>query len=216
MRDEIEQVYRAYAPVPLDPDVAYCDHCVSADQVAELHSYPLREIPAKTIGKLLAKGLSTWGEEPYFRHFLPRLLELTVAGDLSDVAVETYLPSKLARCLASGTPEERAAVDRLLTAWWLDTLARYPAPQDAQTVYEMITEVGRPGEPLLAAFPGAQAGHLAQFVADAASDNPPPELAAWLGSGVPTALLTAAGNTTDDLELLEQISWALELLTHNY
>ena len=216
MRDEIEQVYRAYAPVPLNPDVGYCDHCVSAEQVAELHSYPLREIPAGTIRKLLAKGISTWGEEPYFRHFVPRLLELTVAGDLSDFAVETYLPSKLARCLASGTPEEREAVDRFLTAWWLDTLARYPAPQDAQTVYEMITEVGRPGEPLLAAFPEARPEHLAMFVAEEAYGAPPPEVAAWLRSGVPTALLTAAGNTTDDLELLEHLGWALELLGHNY
>ena len=216
MRDTIEDLYHAYAPVPLDPDVGYCDHCVSAEQVAELHSYPLREIPAETIRKLLAKGLSTWGEEPYFRHFLPRLLELTVTGELNVFSVEVYLPNKLARCLASGTPEEREAVDRFLTAWWLDTLARYPTPLDAETVYEMITALGRPGAPLLAAFPEADPRHLAMFVAEAAYSHPAPELETWLRSGIPAALLTAAGNTTDDLELLEQISWALELLTHNY
>ncbi|RSM65190.1 hypothetical protein DMB66_17445 [Actinoplanes sp. ATCC 53533] len=216
MRDEIEQVYRAYAPVPLDPDVAYCDHCVSAEQIAELHSYPLREIPAEAIGKLVFKGLSTWGEEPYFRHFIPRLLELTVAGELNDLPLTVYLPSKLARCLASGTPEERAAVDRFLTAWWLDTLARHPSPLDAETVYEMVTALGRPGEPLLAAFPGAKPWHLTMFVVEAAYRDPPPDVAAWLRSGVPAALLTAAGNTTDDLELLEQIGWALELLARNY
>jgi len=37
-----------------------------------------------------------------------------------------------------------------------------------------------------------------------------------LRGGVPVALLTAAGNTTDDLELLEQISWALELVAPTY
>ena len=71
MRGAIEQVYRAYAPVPRNPDVAYCDHCVSAEQVAALHSYPLRKIPAETIGTLLTKGISTWGTEAYFRHFVP-------------------------------------------------------------------------------------------------------------------------------------------------
>jgi hypothetical protein len=216
VQDEINQMYRAYAPVPLNPDVEYCAHCVSAEQVAELHSYPLREVPAGTIAKLLTKGLSTWGDEAYFRHFVPRLLELTVAGDLSDFSVETYLPNRLARCLTAGTPEEREAVDRFLTAWWSDTLARSPAALDAYTVYEMITALGRAGEPLLAAFPEARPEHLAMFVTENAYGDPPPEVVAWLRSGIPTALLTAAGNTTDDLELLEQLSWALELLPHNY
>ncbi|MFI7541102.1 hypothetical protein [Actinoplanes sp. NPDC049599] len=216
MRDAIEQVYRAYAPVPLNPDVEYCDHCVSPEQVAALHSYPLREVPAGTIGRLLTKGLSTWGDEAYFRHFVPRLLELIVAGDLNHVSLPVYLPGKLSRCLAAGTPDEREAVDRLLTAWWADTLARYPAPLDALTVYELLTALGRPGEPLLAAFSVAKPAHLASFVADAAIDHPPPELDAWLRGGVPAALLTAAGNTTDDLELLAQLDWALELLRHNY
>jgi hypothetical protein len=216
VRDTIEDLYRAYAPVPLDPGVGYCDHCVAPEQVAALHAEPLRKIRAETIAKLLAKGVSTWGDERYFRHFLPRLLELTASGDLAVYSVETYLPSKLARCLAAGTPDERAAVDRFLNTWWADTLARYPAPVEAATVYKMITAAGWPGTPLLEAWPGAQPWHLAVFVADQAFGHPPPEIEDWLRGGVPAALLTAAGNDTDDLELLEQISWALELLAHNY
>ena len=216
MRDAIDDLYRAYAPVPLDPDVDFCAHCVTSEQVAALHAAPLREIPAKTIGRLLAKGITTWGDERYFRHFIPRLLELTVAGELNAFSVEVYLPRKLAGCLAAGPADEQAAVDRFLAAWWTDTLARYPTPVDAATVHKMITTTGRPGTPLLAAWPGAQPWHLAMFVAEHAQGDPPAEIAAWLGGGVPAALLTAAGNTTDDLELLEQISWALELVAHNY
>jgi hypothetical protein len=216
VREAIDDLYRAYAPVRLDPGVEFCDHCVSREQVEALHAYPLREIPAATIAKLLTKGLSTWGTEAYFRHFIPRMLELTAEGELSVHSVETYLPGKLVRSLAAGNDDERATVGRFLTAWWADTLARHPAPLDAATVYEMITLAGWPGAPLLAEWPGAQPWHLAMFVAEHAQDDPPPEVAAWLGGGVPAALLTAAGNTTDDLELLEQVSWALELLGRDY
>ena len=216
MRDAIENLYHAYASVPLDPDVGYCDHCVSPEQVAALHAYPLREIPAAALGRLLGKGISTWGSEPYFRHFVPRLLELTVSGELNDFSVESFLPWRLTRCLETGTVEERAAVDRFLAAWWADILARYPAPVDARTGYEMITGVGLPGEPLLAAWPDAEPAHLAMFVADYAQGDPPPEIRGWLRGGVPAARLTAAGNTTGDLELREQISWALELVAQNY
>jgi hypothetical protein len=213
MRDAIEQLYRAYATVPLDPDVAYCDHCVAEKQVTELHSYPLREIPAETIGRLATKGISTWGDEAYFRHFVPRLLELTAAGELADFSVESFLPSRMRSALAAGTPEEHAAVDEFLTAWWADTLARYPARPEALTVYEMITAFGWPGAPLLEGLADARPGHLADFVADTAVQSPPPpEIDAWLRSGVPAALLAAAGTATDD----EQLSWALELLRHNY
>jgi hypothetical protein len=216
VRDVIEDLYTAYAPVPLDPGVDHCDHCVSAEQVAALHAYPLREIPAEVMRKLLAKGITTWGDERYFRHFVPRLLELIVAGELNDSAYEVYLPGKLTRCLATGSDEERAAVDRFLTAWWTDTLTRRPAPTDAGSLYEIITALGRPGAPLLEAWPRAHPWHLATFVAESAMGDPPPEVAGWLRGGVPAALLTAAGNTTDDLELVEQLSWALELLQRNY
>jgi hypothetical protein len=211
VRDAIEDLYRAYAPVPLDPDVAFCDHCVTAEEVAALHAVPLREASAQQIGRLVFKGLNTWGDERYFRHFIPRMLELTVAGELS-----LFLPRKLAACLATGPAGERAAVDRFFTAWWADTLARYPAPVSAETVYAMITGAGWPGAPLLAAWPAAEPRHLALFVALHAYDHPPAEIAEWLGSGVPTALLTAVGNSTDDLELLEDVSLALEILANNY
>ena len=216
MRDAIEDLYRAYASVPLDRNVAFCDHCVTAEEVAALHALPLREIPARKIGRLIFKGTSTWGDERYFRHFIPRMLELTVAGELSDFSVDFFLPRKLAGCLAAGPADERAAVDRFFTAWWADTLARYPAPVSAETVYKMITEAGWPGAPLLAAWPTAEPRHLALFVAVHAYDHPPAEIAEWLGSGVPTALLTAVGNSTDDLELLEEVSEALEILGNNY
>src|SRR5690349_1496317 len=174
MRDAIEGLYRAYSTVPLNPDVEYCDHCVSAKEVAALHAYPLRGIPAGTIGRLATKGISTWGDEAYFRHFVPRLLELTAAGELDDYSVESFLPSRMRSTLTAGTPEERAAVDGFLTAWWTDTMARYPAPHDALTVYQMITAFGWPGAPLLVALQDAHPGHLAGFVADTAVQNPPP------------------------------------------
>jgi hypothetical protein len=216
VREVIEELYTAYAPVPLDPDVGYCDHCVSPAQVAALHAYPVREIPAEVIAQLLAKGVSTWGDERYFRHFVPRLLELTALGELTVFSVDTYLPGKLAACLRAGTADERAAVDRFLTAWWADTLARYPTSPDAETVYAMVTALGRSGGPLLEAWPQAHPWQLAVFVAGSAMGDPPPEIAGWLRGGVPAALLTAAGNSTNDLELLEQLDWALELLRHDY
>ena len=216
MQEVIDALYRVFAPVPLDPGVGYCSHCVSQEQVATLHSYPLREIPAEAIHTLLAKGVSTWGDEAYFRHFLPRILELTVAGELDIFSAETYLPSKLVISLAAGTPEEHAAVGRFLTAWWADTLTHYPRPAHPEALYRIITRAGWPGAPLLEMWPQAHPWQLAKFVANEAVDHPPDPIAGWLGSGVPAALLTTAGDATDDPELLDLISRALELLEHDY
>jgi hypothetical protein len=214
VRDAIEQLYQAYAPVPLNPDVGYCGHCISPAEVTALHSYPVREIPVRTIGRLLTKGISTWGDEDYFRHFVPRLLELTAAGELADYSVSSYLPSKMRLALTAGTPGERDAVGQFLAAWWTDTLARDPAEASAQNVFEMTTAFGWPGAPLLSILENAPLGHLVDFVSLTAVESPPPpEVETWLRSGVPAALLTAAGTATDDEE---QLSWALEVLRHNY
>ena len=216
MQEVIDALYRVFAAVPPDPGVGCCSHCVSEGEVAALHSYPLREFPAEPIHKLLAKGVSTWGDEAYFRHFLPRLLELAVSGELDFFLVEIYLPSKLVLCLAAGTPEEHAAVGRFLNAWWADTLTHYPRPANPEALYKLMTWAGWPGAPLLDMWPQAHPWQLARFVADQAFDHPPDPIARWLGSGVPATLLTAVGNATDDPELLDLISWALELLEHNY
>ena len=188
MQEVIDALYRVFAAVPPDPGVGCCSHCVSEEQVAALHSYPLREFPAEPIHKLLAKGVSTWGDEAYFRHFPPR------------------------RRYAGGTRSGRALPDRLVGRH-TDPLPAASAPGRALPDHHQgrmagCTAVGgvAPGPPV-----------AARAVRRRRGLRPPARpIAEWLGSGVPAALLTTAGDATDDPELRDHIVWALELLEHNY
>lgn len=109
MRTEIEDLYRAYAHHRLIPDVEYCDHCVLPEEVAALHAVPLRDAPAELMGSLLMSH-STWGDRDYryFRHFLPRMLELVAAGELTDHSFPVFLTTPLTHIRQVADPGERA------------------------------------------------------------------------------------------------------------
>ncbi len=86
--------------------------------LAKLTSAPLRALPGEVIGPYAGWAMTTVGDDVDYRHFLPRILELTVAGDCHHIGVE---PEELARKIAYGgfqkwPRDERAAVIDVFSA----------------------------------------------------------------------------------------------------
>ncbi len=217
MRDDlkvaVEELYLAFARVPLTDQVDYCDHCVAPEQVAVLRRTPMRQLTSEHLGPLLSKAMSTWGDSRYFKHFLPRLLELVAAGEMEDWSYPTFLPSRLKRCWAEGTPGEQHAIAGFLQAWWLATISSWPSRCKPRDVLETIDAAGHRVVPYLNAWPSqpdaAAARHLAAFVDDwmasaKTGDQFWVDVDRWLREPQPSALLTAAFKDASDPSVSEE------------
>src|SRR5947207_1073672 len=80
------------------------------DQVEALRVTPLRQLNPEQLGPFLVNAVTMWGDVTYFKHFLPRLLELVADGAMEDWSYPSFLPNRLALCWTDGTEEERDAI----------------------------------------------------------------------------------------------------------
>jgi hypothetical protein len=115
VQSEIEDVYRVFARYPRPERVRGCQHCVTEDDQRDLLGAPLRELDAELLRRFAHKALNTWGDVDDLRHFLPRLLELSLRGD-GDLH---GLFAKLGQAGWTAWPQdERDAIRSCLGLWW--------------------------------------------------------------------------------------------------
>jgi hypothetical protein len=139
MTAAIERLYVVFAAHPPRPDIAYCPHCTSAEDVASIASAPLPHLTAAAIDRYIPKALTTFGDAHDLRAVLPRIVELLAARRLAtDPAV---LFAKLSRAGWRSWPlEERAAIEDALSALWLSALATHPSEQRAWRLLTALAE----------------------------------------------------------------------------
>jgi hypothetical protein len=170
LHQAVEHVYAVFGSYRLPARIEYCDHCVSTEENAILQQIPMRHLTAEHLERYAWKSLQTWGAEADFKHFLPRLLDLLVTGNFDDDSLPWSLINKISCHSTEWPPEERDAISALLPAWWVNTLARYPAPHGAATVLNAISASRADAQPYLAVWEGepteASARHLADFLTD--------------------------------------------------
>jgi hypothetical protein len=146
----LEQLYSVYARYPLPERSAFCDHCVSPDDVAETRSKPLRELTANDLDRYAWNALSTWGDLAEFKHFMPRLLELVArAGDFGALHAPPLL-TKVGARWEEWPHDEQGAVRGFIDAWWRTTLNEFPSRPDVLEVLEAIAATGVDIDPYLA------------------------------------------------------------------
>lgn len=89
MRDAIDNLYATFAHFRIGDDFSGCDCCVGPEHSAKLATPPLRELTYADLERYSRKAISTWGNVRHFKHFLPRLLELSIdhRDDFLDLAV---------------------------------------------------------------------------------------------------------------------------------
>ena len=81
LKDAIEGLYRVFERYPLRPSTEPCLHCHEPDEERVLHEHLLRELSAEDLSGYAGEALMVWGTEVDFKHFLPRIMEITVAQD---------------------------------------------------------------------------------------------------------------------------------------
>ncbi|MEU5235042.1 hypothetical protein AB0G82_38305 [Streptomyces anulatus] len=101
----IERLYEVFA-TPRPSVVDFCDHCVTAEDVAPFTTVPLRELTSGQVGRFWLKS-GTIGDENLVRYLLPRVMELIAAGELE---ADFFWLRLVAEAYAKGDPREQAAV----------------------------------------------------------------------------------------------------------
>lgn len=118
MHDAIENLYATFSHCRIGDDFRGCACCVRPEKSAKLAAVPLRALTFHDLDYYSRQAISTWGNVRHFKHFLPRLLELSIEhrDDFLDLAV-VFGKIKYAQ-FDSWPQRERDSVDRFFDQYW--------------------------------------------------------------------------------------------------
>ena len=170
----IQRSYEVFARNRVGPSMVVRRGDITPDDVAALAG-PVRSVSAAAIDRWLPHAVTTWGTPEDVRALLPRVFEVLTAGLLSTPPEVVF--GKVRQSDWGEWPiDEIRAVDDIVDALWLATIAQHPATigLPAGRVLTAIAELGRTLSPhlddwlLMATSTGAPAAaaraHLAELV----------------------------------------------------
>lgn len=141
----VARAYDAFAERHLGASMTVRRPDVTAEDVLAL-AVPLREVEPVAIDRWLPHAATTWGTIDDVMALLPRVLELFATDRLT--TTPEVLFGKLHQLGVSLWPvRERAAVDDVVTAVWLATLATHPA-RIGYPAWRLLTALAELGGPL--------------------------------------------------------------------
>ncbi len=173
LRQAIEELYRVFRPYRVGKHVDACTHCVDEHEALELGAADLTALSVKDLDRFSQKALTTWGNVNYFRHFLPRLLEL--AADYADefTSVEVLFGKLHYGKWLSWPRSEQKAVATFMELFWIATLSTPPTSGISSTADTVLCAIGsavESVEPFLQTWSidlgDSAAQHFARFVDD--------------------------------------------------
>jgi hypothetical protein len=129
----LENLYNVFSTYLLKPVVEGCPHCIGKKMGSHLHRAPLRELTVDDLESFAYKAMTTWGDSVDYRHFLPRIVELSLTAD---EAVHGFTPwvigSKLAYADWIEWPaQETASLVQFMESAWRSVIS-YP-PEEVST-----------------------------------------------------------------------------------
>lgn len=127
LKRAIEGLYRIFSRYPLRPHVDGCPHCVSDKDHALLYSSELRDLGPDELARYAFKAMTTWGDKDDFRHFLPRIFELTCTdGESLPIDPEIVFKKLTYANWDTWPPNERQAITSFFEALWSNVLDHFP------------------------------------------------------------------------------------------
>jgi len=113
----IEELYKTFAKYPFNSTIEGCPCCVSDSDKSTLHSKPLRKLEDKDISRYAFKAMTTWGDVNDFKHYLPRIFELSSTRKL--IVADFVVLGKLEYGNWTDWDEqEKQTVLKFLNSWW--------------------------------------------------------------------------------------------------
>lgn len=163
----VERLYRAFAMVPRPGRIEGCPCCIADKKVDVLLRKPLRDLTADDLESYAFSAFNTVGCPADYRHFLPRILEITACHGRDWVDPEVTL-GKIPECdLDAWTSRQRAALAGYLDAVFARVLADGPH-RDVDTWICAIARSGVDVGPYLDRLGRVPAAVLAFFESNAA------------------------------------------------
>ncbi len=138
----VDGLYHAFERYPLRPVIRGCPHCVGLDDQGDLHVTPLRELTDLALGKFAFKALTTWGDTDDLRHFLPRLLELTLNDGRDAIDLEPVLGKLELGGWHAWPEDEQQAITAFLAALWRRSGSAGPARYRIADLADMLGQAG--------------------------------------------------------------------------
>jgi hypothetical protein len=140
----IEGLYTAFADYPLPTDFTGCPCCHSPGDHLSLYSAPLRQLQPKDLEQFAGDALLTWGDLDGFRHFLPRIFEISVLTDEHCFADRPLVFERLmhGEWRYWPEPEQNAIQHFLITVWRtaLEIPPEEPMSSDGRYYYDTIDD----------------------------------------------------------------------------
>ena len=138
--------------------------------LAELTARPLAELTADDLGGYMGWAMTTVGGVGDYKHFLPRILELSVLGSANDHMGGD--PISLARKMMYGafpgwSADERAAIVTVFDAAWRQTLRAEPSGIAAEEWLRGLIQLAEPIDGRLAAWLASDDLNAGMHLADA-------------------------------------------------
>ncbi len=141
--DAIEHLYAVFGRYPARP-VDGCPCCVTREDQAALAAAPLRALGEEHLSRYGNKALTTWGETPDFKHFLPRLLELAAAGADWPIDLEHQARKLEYAGWRTWPTVEREAVVGLFSAAFRAAVVTFAPASSSRLTASAMSMVGEP------------------------------------------------------------------------
>lgn len=215
----LDELYSVFGRPKPPKVIAHCSHCIRGDHIKQLLApVPLRDVPVEALLSYTMSAADTVGSASDFRYFLPRILDIAVAGGFGGYPDLEFILRRFVLANWRKWPErERQAVIGFTRALWSSTLTEFPTDPDAEEMLGAISAVEDDFTPYLHVWEAALtqpagASHLRTFVRDHfvragteywltarnLSDAAVDAVHAWLGSAHLTEAVAAAAETVTD------------------
>lgn len=112
-----EKLYSTFSIYPFKSTIEGCPCCVSDSDKSTLHSKQLRELEDVDLSRYAFKAMTTWGDINDYKHYLPRIFELSAKRKL---IVDTFVTlGKLDYAQwKQWHSKEQETINEFLRAWW--------------------------------------------------------------------------------------------------
>ncbi|WP_027341474.1 hypothetical protein [Hamadaea tsunoensis] len=127
-----------------------CSCCTAPSDHADVHAAPLRELNVDQLQYFVVSAVFTWGTVEDFKHFLPRMFELTATDGFVIPATETLYGRLAYAEFATWPPAEQEAVRVFSLAHLHSALVDDEDGDDPEAVLTGVMLMGEELTPYLA------------------------------------------------------------------
>ena len=138
----VERLYEVFAVYPVNPNMDGSPLLEDLPKMnRDLTGKPLRSLTSDDLFHFLMDVIYTWGDTPDFKHFLPRILELTIFRERFSLEFG-MVSKKLELTEWSGWPaQEREAVLHFYLGLWKDLLQNQDAEFNQDRFIEYLSGI---------------------------------------------------------------------------